>query len=102
MFIEMYSDYDKKEKGWYFTSKVDNYCYIDEKQELLYFFTKKGLIKYIEEAELKITYCYDYFGSFIKKRQGKLVNISQFEKWCKENNQMFGKEYRCINFDDEL
>ena len=102
MFIEIYSDLDKKELGWYYTSKAKNYCYIDEYNEILYLFTKKSLTLYMEEFQPKTAICVDDFRNFIKKRQGRLVNISQFEKWCKENNQKFVKEYRCIDFDDEL
>ncbi|HCT64451.1 MAG TPA: hypothetical protein DIC60_04150 [Lachnospiraceae bacterium] len=96
MFIEMYSDLHNKEHGWYFKSKADCICYIDEYNEILYLFGKKSLQLYMEEHELKSANCTDYFTSFTKVRQGKLVSISKFEQWCLENKKHFAKENRCI------
>lgn len=60
MFIETYINKNSGKRGWYYTSKADSYCYIDEYVGVLYMFAKSALECYIDaHPNLPTAYCQD-------------------------------------------
>ncbi len=96
MFIEMYQDRGKK--GWYYNSKANCYCYIDEYNGILWMYTKKTLEEYIDSHKLSLR----SITKTIDNREvtGLLVNINKFSAWCEENNHRLIKYARMLDIED--
>jgi len=97
MFIELYKN---NNIGWYYKSKANRYCYIDEYRGILYMFSKKALEIYVDK----------YKGSNICRQTtnwidgaeitGLLIPIEMFAHWCKQNNHVMVKHVRMLDIDD--
>lgn len=96
MFIEIYQDRDKK--GWYYNSKANRYCYIDEYNGVLWMYSKKTLEGYIDTHKSSIK----SITSFIDGREvtGLLINIEKFCTWCEEKNRKVIKYVRMFDIED--
>lgn len=81
MFVETSDDKAAKSLGWYYTSKAQNICYIDYNNRIMYMFTFSSLRSYVEEHQVREACCYDR----TKTRVGKLVKMSNFEKYIEDN-----------------
>ena len=96
MFIETYQDTGKK--GWYYNSKANCYCYIDEYNGILWMYTKKALEEYINNHKTMLrTTTNEIDGRMVT---GLLVNIGKFTAWCKENNHNMVKYTRMLDIED--
>lgn len=92
MFVECFDDRAKLSLGWFNTTKANHICYIDYKQELMYFFELKSLTEYVNTHSLRKASCYDKASDGSDRtieREGYLVNVDRFKAWCKTNKKWF-------------
>ncbi|HCR83541.1 MAG TPA: hypothetical protein DIW07_09040 [Lachnospiraceae bacterium] len=96
MFIEMYQDTGKI--GWYYKSKCNAYCYIDEYNGILWIYTKAALQEYIDTHKTSLRNTTNKIdGCYVT---GTLVNVNNFAAWCKNNNHNLVKYVRMLDIED--
>lgn len=78
MFIEIYQDTGKK--GWFYNSKANRYCYIDEVRKMMYMFSKNSLILYMNQNKDDLSTVSKWIDG--KTVVGVLVNVESFKQWC--------------------
>lgn len=98
MFIETFMDKERNKKGWYYNSKANRYCYIDEYNGVLWLYTKKTLDQYIAAKTNELRTIQKWLDG--RKVEGILISIEDFSNWCNEHRKKLISYARMLDIDD--